>query len=113
MVKDLITPRSACLYLDSIYYNHTINLNNYIITFTRHLSRNVWSFYTLHLIMDIQDIPYLKECTPSQFDIDHPEMRTLMPDVYKHFLNITIQHIKLRFNNGLSSTFKEFESDSD
>ncbi len=36
-----------------------------------------------------------------------------MPNIYKLFLNITIQHIRHRFNNGLRSTFLEFEQDID
>ncbi len=36
-----------------------------------------------------------------------------MPNVYKQFLNITIQHVRLRFNNALSSSFMECETDID
>ncbi len=36
-----------------------------------------------------------------------------MHNVYKLFLNITIQHVQLQFNNGLSSSFIEFEQDID
>ncbi len=36
-----------------------------------------------------------------------------MPEVYKLFLNVTIQHVRLQLNNGLSSTFAEFETDID
>ncbi len=37
----------------------------------------------------------------------------MMPNVYKLFLNITIQHIYHRFNHCLRSTFFEFEQDID
>ncbi len=43
----------------------------------------------------------------------HQDLHILMPNVYKLFLNITIQHVRLRFNNGLSSSFMEFEQDID
>ncbi len=33
----------------------------------------------------------------------------MMPNVYRLFLNITIQHVRHRFNHGLHSTFIEFE----
>ncbi len=36
-----------------------------------------------------------------------------MPNVYKLFLNITIQNVRLCFNNGLSSISMEFETDID
>ncbi len=36
-----------------------------------------------------------------------------MPKVYKLFLNITIQHVRQHFNNGLCSTFLEFKQDID
>ncbi len=37
----------------------------------------------------------------------------LMPNVYRLFLNITIQHVRHRFNHGLRSTFFEFKQDID
>ncbi len=36
-----------------------------------------------------------------------------MLNVYKLFLNITIQHVGYRFNNGLCLTFLEFKQDID
>ncbi len=36
-----------------------------------------------------------------------------MPNVYKIFLNITIQHVRHHFNNRLRLTFLEFEQDID
>ncbi len=93
MVNQLITPKAVCLYLNSMYYNNTLNLTHYMCSFNRHLSRNIWSFYTLHLLMDVHDILSLQDKTPNQYFIHYPHMRTLMPNVYKLFLNITIQHI--------------------
>ncbi len=114
MIKELISSsKAACTYLDSMYYNNNLNHNHCFSTFNKHLSGNIWSFYTLHLHMDVNDIPYLKERTPNQYMIDYPSLRSLMPAVYKMFLNITIQHVRHRFNNGLSSTFAEFETDID
>ncbi len=63
--------------------------------------------------MDVNDIPYLKDRTPSQYVINYPLTRNLIPGIYKLFLNITILHVRLRFNNGLSSIFAEFEIDID
>ncbi len=37
----------------------------------------------------------------------------LMPNIYRFFLNVTIQHVCHHFNNGLSLTFLEFERDID
>ncbi len=113
MIKELITYKAACIYLNSVYYNNTLNQDHCASTFIRHLCRNVRSFYTLHLHMDVNDIPYLKDRTPSQYVINYPSLRNLMPGVYKLSLNITIQHVHLRFNNSLSSTFAEFETDID
>ncbi len=110
MIQELITPETAYIYLDFMYYNDTLNLDHCVSTFNRHLNRNAWSFYTLHLLMDVNDIPYLKDRTPSTYVILYPSMRNLTPVVYKLFLNVTIQYIQIRFNNGLSSTFVEFET---
>ncbi len=41
------------------------------------------------------------------------DLKFLMHNVYSLILNITIQHIRLRFNNGLSLSFMEFEHDID
>ncbi len=40
-------------------------------------------------------------------------MVNMMPNVYRLFLNITIQYVRHRFNHGLCSTFLEFERDID
>ncbi len=37
----------------------------------------------------------------------------MMLNVYRLFLNITIQHVHYRFNHGLCSTFFKFEWDID
>ncbi len=78
-----------------MHYNNTMNLSHCISSFNHvhHLSQNIWSFYTLHVLMIVNDIPYLKDRSPSQYVIDYPQMRNLMPNVYKLFLNITLQHI--------------------
>ncbi len=113
MIKELITSKAACNYLNTMYYNDTLNIANCVLIFNRHLNGNIWSFYTLHLLMDVNDIQYLRDRTPSQYVINYPSLRSLMPAVYKMFLNVTIQHIWLRFNNGLSSTYAEFETNID
>ncbi len=113
MANDLITPKAACLYLNSMYYNNTLNLTHCISSFNRHLSQNIWSFYTLHLLMDVHDMNSLQDSTPNQYFIEFLLMRTLMPNVYKLFLNITIQYVRLHFSNGPSSSFMEFEKDID
>ncbi len=51
--------------------------------------------------------------TNKQFYMDESVLRYTMPNVYKLFLNITIEHVRHRFNNGLHSTFLEFEQDID
>ncbi len=53
MVNELITLKDACLYLNSMYYNNTLNLTNCMCTFTKHMDRNIWSYCTLHLLMDV------------------------------------------------------------
>ncbi len=113
MVKDLITPTSACLYLSNMYYNNTLNNTHCICCFKDHLNKHIWSFYTLHLLMDLHDMNSLQGNTPNDFFIEFPIMRALMPNVCRLFLNITIQHVRLRFNYGLSSSFMGFEKDID
>ncbi len=45
--------------------------------------------------------------------MDESVLRYIMPNIYKLFLNITIQHVRHHFNNSLCSTFLEFEQDID
>lgn len=59
MVKELITSHASCLYLDNMYYNNTLNISYCVSCFLAHMKDNIWSFYTLHLLMDINDIPYV------------------------------------------------------
>ncbi len=111
MANDLITPNAACSYFNSIYCNNTLNTTHCISCWNWHFSQNIWSFYTLNLLMDIHDMNSLQDNTPNEYFIKFPLMRTLMPNVYKLFLTLNIQHVRLRFNNGLSSSFMEFEKD--
>ncbi len=55
----------------------------------------------------------LQDNIPNDFFIEFPIMRALTPNVYRLFLNITIQHVRLRLNNSLSSSFMGFEKDID
>ncbi len=152
VVHTLISPNEACLYVNTIYYNYSLNIDDCTITFKGHLDDGIWSYYTLHLLMDIYDIHFimnrkerhmneseLQQLMPNtnkflsnitihllmdfyntqtllvhnRFYIDESVLRHTMPKVYKLFPNITIQHIRHRFNDGLRSTFLEFEQDID
>ncbi len=75
------------------------------------MDHNIRSNYTLHLLMDAYNISYFQENTMQY--MHHQDLHNLMPNVYKLFLNITMQHVPLCFNNGLSSSFMEFEQDID
>ncbi len=96
-----------------MYYNNTLNNTHCISCFKDHMTKNVWSFYTLYLLIDLHDMNSLQDNTPNEFFIQFPIMRALMLNIYKIFLIITIQHVRLQFNNGLSSSFMGFEKDID
>ncbi len=111
LVNSLIKPRNACLYLDTMYYNNTMNIHGYVRTFKHQLENDTWSYYTLHLLMDVYDIQSLAE--NNKHYMNESVLDYMMPNVYKLFLKITIQHVHHRFNHGLRSTFLEFERDID
>ncbi len=111
MVNDLITPKDACLYLDTMYYNNTINIHGCVKTFKHHLQNGTWSYYTLHLLMDVYDFQFLVD--HDKYYKNESVLTFLMPNVYRLFLNITTQHVRHHFNNGLSLNFLEFEWDID
>ncbi len=111
IVNDLITPKDTCLYLDTMYYNNTLNIHGCVKTFKHHLQNDKWSYYTLYLLMDIYDIRSLVD--NNKFYMNESVLNFMMPNLYKLFLNITIQHVHHRFNHGLCSTFFEFKRDMD
>ncbi len=67
--------------------------------------------YTLHLLMDVYDIQSLED--NNKYYMNEYVPNFMMPNVYRLFLNITIQHVSHWFNHGLCSTFFEFEQDID
>ncbi len=107
IVNDLISPKDACLYLDTMYYNHTLNIHGCVKTFKHQLQNNTWSYYTLHLLMDVYDIQSLVD--HNKYYMNESVLNFLMLNVYRLFLDITIQHV----HHGLRSTFFEFERDID
>ncbi len=111
LVNYLIKPRDACLYLDTMYYNNTLNIHGCVMTFKHHLQNDTWSYYTLHLLMDFYDIQSLAE--NNKHYMNESVFDYMTPNVYRLFLNITIQHLRHPFNYGLRSTFFEFEQDID
>ncbi len=152
VVHTLISAKDACLYINNMYYNNSLNINGCANTFKDHLTKGIWSYYTLHVVMGVYDIysvinqkeHYMNESvlqnmmpntnklisnimihllmdfynaqsllTHKLFYMDESVLRYTMPNVYKLFLNITIHHDYHCFNNGLRSTFLEFEQDID
>ncbi len=61
--------------------------------------------------MDVYDIQFLAE--NNKHYMNESVIGYMMPNVYRLFLNITIQNIRHRFFHGLCSTFLEFERDND
>ncbi len=59
LVNYLIKPRDTCIYLDTMYYNHIMNIHGCVRTFKHQLQTDTWSYYTLHLRMDVYDIQSL------------------------------------------------------
>ncbi len=61
LVNYLIKPRDVCLYLDTMYYNNTMNIDGCVRTFKHQLQNETWSYYTLHLFMNVYGIQSLGE----------------------------------------------------
>ncbi len=104
LVNYLIKPKDACLYLDTMYYNNPMNIHGSIRTFKYQLQNDTQSYYSLHLLMDVYDIQSLAENIKHY--MNESVLDYMMPNVYRLFLNITIQHVHHRFYHGLSSTFE-------
>ncbi len=89
--KEVILPPSACHYLDTMYYNGNMDKKQCKLMFNDHYNKHIWSYYTLHVIMDVHDITLLKDYIPNSIMKDNAELQQLMQEVYKLFLNLTIQ----------------------
>ncbi len=111
MVDDLITPNDACLYVDTMYYNNTLNIHGCVKTFKHHLQNDMRSYYNYHLLIDVYDIQSLVD--HNKYYINESVLNFHLPNFYRLFLNVTISHVHHHFNNDLSSTFPEFEWDID
>ncbi len=88
LVNYLIKPRDACLCLDTMYYNNTMNIHGCVRTFKHPLQNDTWSYYTLHLLMDVYNIQSLAE--NNKHCMNESVLDYMMPNVYRLFLNITI-----------------------
>ncbi len=96
VVHTLISAKDACLYVNNMYYNNSLNINGCTNTFQEHLGKGIWSYYTLHLVMDVYDIHSV---------INHKEkymnesvLQIMMPNTNKLLSNITI-HLLMDFYN--------------
>ncbi len=90
---------------------NSIKVHGCVQTFKHHLQYDTWSYYTLHLLMDMFDIQSLTD--HNKYYLNESGLGYLMPNVYRLFLNITIQHVSYCFNTKLSLIFLEFEQDID
>ncbi len=52
MVNDLITPKDACLYLNSMYYKDTLDLRNCVRTFKRHILKGMEHIQNIFMSFD-------------------------------------------------------------
>ncbi len=84
-----------------------MNIHGCVRTFKHQLQNDTWSYYTLHLLMDVYDIQSLAE--NNKHYMNESVLDYMMYNVYRLFLTITIQHDRHHFNHGLRSTFLEFE----
>ncbi len=87
-VHKLISAKDACLYINNMYYNNSLNINGCANTFQDHLTKGIWSYCTLHLVMNVYDIHSV---------INHKEnymnesvFQNVMPNTNKLLSNITI-----------------------
>ncbi len=97
IVNDLITLQDACLYHYSMYYNNTLNIHGCVKTLKHHLQYDMWSYYTLHPLMNVYD--------NNKYYMNESVLIFMKPNIYRLLLSITIQHVRHRFNHGLHFTF--------
>ncbi len=89
IANEFISPTDTCLYIDSMYYNNSLNIHTCTKTFKRHILNDTWSYYTLHILMDVYDMG--AKFDHRNFYMNESVLDYVMPNVYKLFLNITIK----------------------
>ncbi len=102
-----------------MYYNKYFNMSFCLDTFKSHVHNDQWSYYTLQIIMNIYDVlgNYLEKIDELKTAIpnisDKNRLRIMLPNVYRLFLNITVQMIKEQFHYDQSVSSMEFEHEID
>ncbi len=99
VVHTLISPIDPCLYVNTMYYNYSLNIDDCTNTFKGNLNDGIWSYYTLHLLMDVYDIHSVINCKEQY--MNESVLQHLMPNTNKFLSNITI-HLLIDFYNNQS-----------
>ena len=119
IISELITLRAACKEVQALYFHGNFDFLMCIRTFQYHFDHNIWSYYTLHLLLDIVDIGKREIMLPkgsSRFCEKSPFMCSdkayqYVPDIYRIFMNITLQYKNIRFYRGVQENSIAFEKE--
>ncbi len=94
VVHTLISPKDTCLYINNMHYAKSLLINGCANTFICHLTKGIWSYYTLRLVMDVYDIHSV--INHKEHYMNKSVLQNMMPNTNKILSNITI-HLLMDF----------------
>ncbi len=88
-----------------MYYKNEFDVQKCIKTFKYHFNNNIWSHFTIRIMLDLLDVVSQEELRgegKSALLHQHKyskrkQITPYKPEIFKMRLNITIQHINIRF----------------
>jgi hypothetical protein len=122
LVHNSISIKTTCDYINSMYYNDTLNMHLCSADFKSHRKNNVFSYYTLKSVLDLADHIETEQMGANlgrrssmlyihnlgNFNLSH-----FRPFAEQMLVNVTLQYMQIRFAQGLHSDAKVFQAELD
>ncbi len=88
-----------------MYYKNELDVQKCKNTFKYHFNNNIWSYFTIKIMLDLLDVVSHKELRGKGKStllnqhryLKRKQITPYKPEIFKMHLNITIQYINIRF----------------
>ncbi len=104
-----------------MYYKNELDLLKCKKTFKYHFDNNIWSYFTVKIMLNLLDIVSQEELRAPGASallnhhrfLQRKQNTPYKPDIFKMHLNITIQYINIRFAEYIRISSTKFEKEID
>ncbi len=104
-----------------MYYKNELDLAKCRKTFKYHFDNNIWSYFTVKIMLNLLDIVSQEEVRGNGNSallnhhrfLQRKHINAYKPDIFKMHLNITIQYIKIRFAEYIRLSSAKFGKEID